>query len=132
MSNPNLPGPEEAVSQYNRGSVMGYSIRSDRYRYTEWRTTAANGGAVVGREIYDHFIDPNENTNIASVVTGNSGNIENLVVNKMKLASLFIIEKFSKKFKDFFEKEKKNYYKKNTIKNKTNIYKSYSIRFNSI
>ena len=81
MSNPNLPGPEEAVSQYNRGSVMGYSIRSDRYRYTEWRTTAANGGAVVGREIYDHFIDPNENTNIATVVTGNSGNIENLVVN---------------------------------------------------
>ena len=60
---------------------MGYSIRSDRYRYTEWRTTAANGGAVVGREIYDHFIDPNENTNIATVVTGNSGNIENLVVN---------------------------------------------------
>ena len=81
MNNPNLPGPEEAVSQYNRGNVMGYSIRSDRYRYTEWRTTAANGGAIVGREIYDHFIDPNENTNIASVVTGNSEDIVNLIVN---------------------------------------------------
>ena len=75
MNNPNLPGPEEAVSQYNRGNVMGYSIRNDRYRYTEWRTTAGNGGAVVGEEIYDHFMDPSENINIASVVTGNSGNL---------------------------------------------------------
>ena len=81
MQNPELLGPAEAVSQYNRGNVMGYSIRDDRYRYTEWRNTAANGGAVVGREIYDHILDPNENTNIASVVTGGSGNIVNLINN---------------------------------------------------
>lgn len=81
MQSPDSLGPNEAVSQYPRGNVMGYSIRTDRYRYTEWRNTAASGGAVVGREIYDHILDPNENTNIATVVTGGSGEIVNLITN---------------------------------------------------
>lgn len=38
----------------------GYSVRTDRFRYTEW--TGANGGA----ELYDHMADPNEFTNLAT------------------------------------------------------------------
>ncbi len=39
--------------------VMGCSIRTDRWRYTEW----ADGSA--GRELYDHFSDPMEFNNLA-------------------------------------------------------------------
>ena len=51
---------------YLRGrmpEIMGYSIRSDRFRYTEWRdfTTAR----VQARELYDHDNDPLETTNVA-------------------------------------------------------------------
>jgi iduronate 2-sulfatase len=43
---------EAAMSQYPRGSAMGYSIRCGQWRYTEWidRTT----GAVKAKELYDH------------------------------------------------------------------------------
>ncbi len=39
--------------------VMGRSVRTARWRYTEW-----NGGQS-GCELYDHLIDPNEFTNLA-------------------------------------------------------------------
>ena len=39
--------------------VWGYSIRTERYRYTEWLAGAA------GRELYDHASDPNEKNNLA-------------------------------------------------------------------
>ena len=66
LQNPLLKGPEEAVSQYPRSgqSVMGYSLRTDRYRYTEW--VQQSTGNVVAREIYDHFLDPMEHTNVLS------------------------------------------------------------------
>lgn len=41
-----------AISQYQRGSTMGYSLRNERYRYTEW--IQAGTQRVVGRELYDH------------------------------------------------------------------------------
>lgn len=66
LQNPSLKGSNEAVSQYPRNgqSVMGYSLRTDRYRYTEWiqKTT----GSLLAREIYDHFLDPMEHTNVLS------------------------------------------------------------------
>ena len=40
---------------------MGYAVRTDRYRYTEWR----KGNEVIARELYDHAQDPGENTNVA-------------------------------------------------------------------
>ncbi|TWU51996.1 sulfatase [Rubripirellula reticaptiva] len=40
--------------------VMGCSIRTDRYRYTEW------GEGTYGAELYDHHADPNEFNNLAS------------------------------------------------------------------
>jgi len=44
-----------AVSQYPRGSdgqpVMGYSLRRDKWRYTEWHR---KDGQIIARELYDH------------------------------------------------------------------------------
>jgi iduronate 2-sulfatase len=40
---------------------MGVSVRTDRYRYTEWRKF--DSGEVVARELYDHQLDPGENLN---------------------------------------------------------------------
>jgi iduronate 2-sulfatase len=42
---------------------MGYSIRSSRYRYTEWRDFKTR--AVIARELYDHKSDPAETYNLA-------------------------------------------------------------------
>jgi arylsulfatase A-like enzyme len=52
-----------AFSQYPRtGGIMGYSMRTERYRFTEW----LNGkGDREGVELYDHDRDPNETRNIA-------------------------------------------------------------------
>lgn len=41
---------------------MGYSMRTSKYRYTEW---IRRGEKVEARELYDHVIDPQENTNLA-------------------------------------------------------------------
>lgn len=43
--------------------ITGYSIKTDRYRYTEW--TRNKTGKVLARELYDHRIDSEENENIA-------------------------------------------------------------------
>jgi len=53
-----------AFSQYPRGRVMGYSMRTDRYRYTEW--LPRNGGEPLAVELYDHQADPQENVNVAA------------------------------------------------------------------
>ncbi|HEY8561636.1 MAG TPA: sulfatase [Pyrinomonadaceae bacterium] len=42
--------------------VMGRTVRTDRYRYTEW---AEDGKVPVAVELYDHRRDPNETANIA-------------------------------------------------------------------
>ena len=46
------------------GRVMGYPARSTTRRYVEWRKR--NGTEIVGREPYDHRVDPGENQIIAS------------------------------------------------------------------
>ena len=43
---------------------MGYSMRTDRYRFTEWVTK--NKDEVIARELYDHRTDPQENINLAA------------------------------------------------------------------
>ncbi len=63
MDNPDLPWKKAAFSQYPRGRNMGYSMRTDRYRYTEW---GALGQEPVARELYDHERDPAENVNLAN------------------------------------------------------------------
>jgi iduronate 2-sulfatase len=64
---PLLDDPARAVkraafSQYPRPKAMGYTMRTERHRYTEWRTEA---GEVLGAELYDHDTDPQEDVNLA-------------------------------------------------------------------
>jgi arylsulfatase A-like enzyme len=58
-----------AFSQYprpNKGQrLMGYSMRTERYRFTRW-VARDDHSKVVAVELYDHQTDPQENTNIAS------------------------------------------------------------------
>ncbi|MDM8007730.1 MAG: sulfatase [Phycisphaerae bacterium] len=64
MNDPDRSWKKAAFSQYPRQKAMGYSIRTDRYRYTEW---AEPGQEPAGVELYDHQTDPAENVNIAGL-----------------------------------------------------------------
>lgn len=59
-----LPWKQAAFSQYPRGNVMGYSLRSDRYRFTRWQKKNAPD-EVVALELYDLQNDPKGLINIA-------------------------------------------------------------------
>ena len=56
----------------NHGDVMGYSVRTDRYRYNEWPAFEQepkykpNWDKLFGIELYDHKTDPEENVNRAN------------------------------------------------------------------
>lgn len=64
LSNPNRNWRHSATSQVQRAAgnkhVMGYSIRTERYRYTLW-----NEGSE-GEELYDYQNDPRELRNMAT------------------------------------------------------------------
>lgn len=60
LKNPNAAWDKPAVTQTARKDVMGYSIRTERYRYTMWRDGAE------GEELYDYETDPRELKNHAS------------------------------------------------------------------
>ncbi len=76
---------EYSVSQYPRGgtgdgesgaqkastSIMGYSIRTERYRYTVWMKNFRSNqpykeDLLVGSELFDYKLDPNETVNFAN------------------------------------------------------------------
>ena len=58
MKNPSAPWKAYAVGRFRAGDT----IRSDRYRFSEY--TVGDGNARA-RMLYDHRSDPNENSNIA-------------------------------------------------------------------
>ncbi len=63
LKDPNQQWAKAAYSQwprYDSNRTMGYTMRTDRYRYTEW---GENG--KIGIELYDHQVDPGENINLA-------------------------------------------------------------------
>ncbi len=70
IRNPDRPWKSAAFSQYQRvipgyGKVargMGYSMRTDRYRFTQWLVPGTKFRAY---ELYDHRSDPDENVNLA-------------------------------------------------------------------
>jgi iduronate 2-sulfatase len=73
LDQPQRPWKQAAFSQYPRpggksgsGPLMGYSMRTARYRFTVWvgRDDHAKVDAV---ELYDHQVDPQENTNLAKL-----------------------------------------------------------------
>jgi iduronate 2-sulfatase len=59
---------QAAFSQYprklNGKSVMGCTIRTERYRYTEWVNRETQ--QLEAAELYDHSTDPEENSNLAA------------------------------------------------------------------
>jgi uncharacterized sulfatase len=65
LDDPTKPGKQAAYTQVTRGgpkkggTIMGYSVRTESWRYTEW-----DGGAK-GSELYDHDADPHEHRNLA-------------------------------------------------------------------
>jgi iduronate 2-sulfatase len=64
LDKPELPWKKAALSQYPRGKSMGRTMRTARYRYTEWQSIT--DGKVQARELYDHDNDPGENVNIVA------------------------------------------------------------------
>jgi arylsulfatase A-like enzyme len=62
MTDPNRAWKSAAFSQYPRGAVMGYTMRTDRWRYTRWVDRPT--GKAVAEELYDHQVDPGENHNV--------------------------------------------------------------------
>jgi uncharacterized sulfatase len=59
LVDPRAAWKEAAGTVVKRGSVLGRSVRTERWRYTEW-----NDGRQ-GTELYDHENDPGEFTNLA-------------------------------------------------------------------
>jgi arylsulfatase A-like enzyme len=68
LREPKTPWKSAAFSQYPRQAagqrLMGYSMRTDRYRFTRW-VERDHPDRFVAAELYDHQIDPQENQNIA-------------------------------------------------------------------
>ena len=71
ISDPSVSVKDVAFTQHehpfygprkNREAI-GYSMRTDRWRYTEWRSLET--GEVTARELYDHDNDPGESRNLA-------------------------------------------------------------------
>jgi len=75
IKNPKRSWKKAAFSQYPRstsgnrhrkqGDFMGHAIRTDRYRYIEWRNVKTR--SVKARELYDHQADPHEMKNLAEL-----------------------------------------------------------------
>ena len=64
LRNPNTDWPHAALTQVRRGAppstFMGYSVRTEKWRYTEW------DDGKRGVELYDETADPDELRNLAS------------------------------------------------------------------
>jgi iduronate 2-sulfatase len=58
LRDPQRPWKKAAFTTVVHGKVMGRSVRTDRYRYTEW----GDGNTA---ELYDHEVDMHEFTNLA-------------------------------------------------------------------
>jgi arylsulfatase A-like enzyme len=71
INNPSAELRAYALSQYPRGNdKMGYSIRTERYRYTEWfaggflTNKKYDPNLVIATELYDYQNDPLETKNL--------------------------------------------------------------------
>ena len=61
LANPDRPWKSAVFSQYLKGGSLGTAMRTDRWRYVEWR----KGADLVARELYDEKNDPAENQNLS-------------------------------------------------------------------
>ena len=60
LKDTNRPWKKTAYTQVQRGKIAGHSVRTERWRYTEWDRGRQ------GSELYDHDNDPGEHYNLAS------------------------------------------------------------------
>jgi iduronate 2-sulfatase len=68
LDEPALPTRKPAYQVYPRkvktlGPLLGHAVRTDRWRYVEWRQ---NDGGIAARELYDMREDPLETVNVAA------------------------------------------------------------------
>ena len=85
LDDPNRPWKSAAFSQYPRsagkseiGQLMGYAMRTERYRFVVW-VARDDHSKIDAIELYDHTLDPQENTNIAKT-PGNNELVDKLLV----------------------------------------------------
>ncbi len=60
MDDPEAAWDKPAFTQVWRGGFPGYSVRTERWRYTEW------DDGRLGAELYDYQTDPREFHNLAA------------------------------------------------------------------
>ncbi|QNN23680.1 sulfatase [Planctomycetales bacterium ZRK34] len=66
LNDPDHPWKSSAFSQYPRGKVMGYSMRTERYHFVRWVNRGDALGEALAVEVYDHQADPLEMNNLAA------------------------------------------------------------------
>jgi uncharacterized sulfatase len=59
LEDPDKAWTRPAFTQVTGPKRTGYSVRTERWRYTEW------GGGTQAHELYDYESDPGELTNLA-------------------------------------------------------------------
>jgi iduronate 2-sulfatase len=65
LDDANLSWKRAAFSQYPRKGAMGYSMKTDDFRFTLW-VNRDDHDEIVATELYDHRKDPAENENVAN------------------------------------------------------------------
>jgi arylsulfatase A-like enzyme len=61
LENPERSVKDAAFSQYPAKGTMGYSIRTERYRFTEWQNRQT--GRIEAQAFFDYVSDPDETEN---------------------------------------------------------------------
>ena len=89
LEHPERPGKPAVLTEHPHpfyvphSTAMGYALRTDRYRYVEWRDLQTH--AVTAKELYDYVADPLETRNEAgdpdqaSLVVKLAGQLEAMV-----------------------------------------------------
>ena len=99
LDDPGRKGKAAAFSQYPRGRRMGYSMRTDRWRYTEWIDRST--GKTTARELYDHKKDSGEtvnldrDTNHAQLI----GQLSNQLRNRNQIQASEFVASFGRRFR---------------------------------
>jgi len=87
IENPEKQLKVGALSQYPRSSYMGYSLRTERYRYTKW--VNKRDGTHYTAELYDYITDPLETENKAFLeeYTNIRNELDSIVQSRIKTPS---------------------------------------------